>query len=185
MPSPKPDPRPLVFATVGTDHHPFDRLVGWVDAWLSRRSRDVRCFIQRGTSNPPGCAPSTDYLSYQALQAALGDAHAVVCHGGPATIMLSVAAARRPIVVPRRRDLGEHVDDHQVLFTRRIAGEGVIRLAETQETFEALLDRALQEPQAAGPAAVRESVGETVERFEALVDSLLAPLGAAPRRGRR
>ena len=24
--------RPLVFVTVGTDHHPFNRLVQWVDA---------------------------------------------------------------------------------------------------------------------------------------------------------
>ena len=43
-----PRPRPLVFVTVGSDHHRFDRLVSWVDAWAA--GRDVDCVIQYGTS---------------------------------------------------------------------------------------------------------------------------------------
>src|SRR6185312_1027562 len=46
--------RPFVFATVGTDHHPFHRLVRWLDDWyaLDGASR-TRCLIQTGTSEPP------------------------------------------------------------------------------------------------------------------------------------
>ena len=165
---------PLVVATVGTDHHPFDRLVRWVDEWYSsRRSNEIRCLLQRGTSQPPLHVPSTDYLPYHELEAALRDARAVVCHGGPATIMACIATGTRPIVVPRRRDLGEHVDDHQVSFARRIVDEGTIALAETQESFEALLDRELDEPHRVGSSAPRDSVAETVGRFEAVVTELL------------
>ena len=165
---------PLVVATVGTDHHPFDRLVRWVDEWFSsRRSDEIRCLVQRGTAQSPVHVHSTEYLPYDELQAALSDARAVVCHGGPATIMLCVAAGTCPIVIPRRHDLGEHVDDHQVAFARRIAADGVIMLAETQESLEALLERQLQEPRTAAPDGARASVAETVARFDALVTDLL------------
>ena len=81
------------------------------------------------------------------MHAAVRDAAAVVCHGGPGTIMLAVHEGRRPVVVPRTRSLGEHVDDHQVAFARRIASEGAIRLAETEEQFSSLLDEALERPE--------------------------------------
>ena len=29
-------PRRSVFVAVGTDHHPFDRLCGWSDAWVAQ-----------------------------------------------------------------------------------------------------------------------------------------------------
>ena len=32
-----PGTQPLVFVTVGTDHHPFDRLMDWIDRWGARR----------------------------------------------------------------------------------------------------------------------------------------------------
>jgi UDP-N-acetylglucosamine transferase subunit ALG13 len=177
---------PLLVVTVGTDHHPFDRLVGWIDEWFAtRRPRELRCLVQRGTSAPPAHVPSVEYLPYHDLEAALEEARAVVSHGGPGTIMLCVAAGMRPIVVPRRRDLGEHVDDHQVAFARRIAADGVIELAETREAFETLLDRALEEPRPTGAAPASDSVAETVERFEAAITALLrrrpTPKRHAPR----
>jgi hypothetical protein len=49
-----PDPAPLVLISVGTDHHPFDRLVTWADGWLATRPEgSVRCVVQSGTSRAP------------------------------------------------------------------------------------------------------------------------------------
>jgi len=42
---------PLVLVTVGTDHHPFDRLVGWIDRWAPPGR--VRLVVQYGTAVPP------------------------------------------------------------------------------------------------------------------------------------
>ena len=39
--------RRLVLVLVGTDHHPFDRLVGWSDAW-AREHPDVAVVVQYG-----------------------------------------------------------------------------------------------------------------------------------------
>jgi UDP-N-acetylglucosamine transferase subunit ALG13 len=163
----------LVFVAVGTDHHPFDRLIRWVDAWLETGGAErARCLVQRGTSAPPSHAESSDYLAYDAMIAAIDAADVVVCHGGPGTIMLAAYEDKVPIVVPRLRALGEHVDDHQLVFTRRVANEGTIALAEDEGRFRALLERALIAPlrrrTRAGP-----STEQTVRRFEAIVGELV------------
>ena len=71
------------------------------------------------------------------------DASAVVCHGGPGTIMLCVSLGKRPIVIPRAADRGEHVDDHQRAFSRRVAADGAILLAETEDEFRGHVERVL------------------------------------------
>jgi UDP-N-acetylglucosamine transferase subunit ALG13 len=163
----------FIFVTVGTDHHPFDRLVHWVDAWLERGgAQRARCLVQHGTAAAPSHAESSDYLEYDAMRTAIDAADVVVSHGGPGTIMLAAYEGKVPIVVPRLRALGEHVDDHQLVFTRRVANEGRIALAEDEGRFRALLERALVAPlpprTSAGP-----STEQTVRRFEAIIDELV------------
>jgi UDP-N-acetylglucosamine transferase subunit ALG13 len=166
---------PLVFVTVGTDHHPFDRLITWVDGWLAQGGGDrVRCMVQYGTSTVPRLAEHERYLTYQQMEALQAEAAAVVCHGGPGSVMGCRGAGKRPIVVPRRHDLGEHVDDHQVAFARRIASEGEIALAEDQATFNACLDRALAGEGTLDARNQEDRVGEAVARFELLVGKLMA-----------
>src|SRR5439155_7606154 len=103
------------------DHHPFDRLVAWIDSWIASRPGQVRCRMQTGTSLPPRHAAFSDYLSPAELEAAMNEAAAVVCHAGPGSIMMCRRLGKKPIVVPRRADLGEIVDSHQLLFASRIA----------------------------------------------------------------
>lgn len=177
------DVPPLLFVTVGTDHHPFDRLVRWLDAWLeSGGERRVRCLVQHGTSLPSSHAESSNYLGYGAMRAAMQEAAAVVCHAGPGTIMLAADAGKVPIVVPRLRALGEHVDDHQLLFARRMESERTIALAESEDRFHSLVERALTKP-LAPTKFTSSSSADTIRRFEEIVDELtlrqkgrLAPL---------
>lgn len=168
------DALPLVFVTVGTDHHPFDRLMRWVDDWLEGGASDgVRCLVQSGTSKPPRMTEYDQYFGYQQMETFLSEASIVVCHGGPGTVTMCRWAGKRPIVVPRRHDLGEHVDDHQVVFARRIAAEGEIVLAEDQAAFADCLKRALAGEGALDDPVLENRVGETVARFERLVDRLM------------
>jgi UDP-N-acetylglucosamine transferase subunit ALG13 len=180
-------PTSLLFVSVGTDHHPFHRLVGWMDDWLERRSgRPVTCVVQGGTSRPSRLAEFHDYLRYQEMQAAMQDAAAVVCHGGPGTIMEARVLAHVPIVVPRQSRLGEHVDDHQVAFARRLASAGEIHLPWTESDLHELLDLALIEPSAfrSSPATGGGSA-TAIRRFGELVDSLVDSPERAGRRRRR
>jgi UDP-N-acetylglucosamine transferase subunit ALG13 len=166
---------PLLVVTVGTDHHPFDRLVRWVDGWLAGAAGGRTCLMQTGTSAPPaGGADWTPYLEFDALQAAMREAAAVVCHGGPGTILGARRLGAVPIVVPRRHRLGEHVDDHQVAFSRRLAAEGSVLLAESEAALHALLDRVVAEPAAFRAPVEREGPTAAVRAFERLVGDLVA-----------
>lgn len=173
--------KPLIFITVGTDHHPFDRVVGWVEAWLSSSGDDkARCLIQYGTSKPPLLAEGRDYLRHDQMQATIREATAVVCHGGPSTIMEMRYRGLVPIVVPRRSDLGEHVDDHQVAFAKRLAGLGDIRIATSPEELGQLLNLAIAEPGRFCFTGAQPEVAESARRFEEMVDHLMR----SPRRTR-
>jgi UDP-N-acetylglucosamine transferase subunit ALG13 len=163
--TPKGDP--LLLVTVGTDHHPFDRLVQWVDGWLATPggcATGLHCLMQTGTWVPPtgSAAGWQDYLEFEVLQAAMRDAAAVVCHGGPGTILGARHMGTVPIVVPRRRRLGEHVDDHQVAFSRPAAFRARFEhrgTATAVRAFERLVDDL-----AAGRPTPRQEIPDEVVR---------------------
>jgi UDP-N-acetylglucosamine transferase subunit ALG13/GT2 family glycosyltransferase len=189
---------PLVFVTVGTDYHAFDRLVSWVDRWLAEEApQSVRCVVQHGTSGPPSRAEGHEYLDHAKLQDLMAEAAVVVCHGGPATIVGARQSGHLPIVVPRDSSRGEHVDRHQLHFTRRLAEQGLVACCESEDDFRATLRHALETPgdfrvaTAQQMAAGDVAVSATVERVGRLVDELLArrsrpaPPAAPARRIRR
>lgn len=169
---------PLVVVTVGTDYHPFDRLVGWADRWCASQDGAVRALAQVGTSAPPDSLEWRRYLSGDELTAAMDAASAVVCHGGPSTIMGARAAGHLPVVVPRLRRNGEHVDDHQVRFTRWMAERGDIALARSESELHQLLDRALRHPEAFLVDGAADEAAASVQRFGELVDALLGGNGS-------
>jgi UDP-N-acetylglucosamine transferase subunit ALG13 len=169
--------RPLVLALVGTDHHPFERLVSWVDAWAG--ARDARVVVQHGTARPPAHAEGVRVLPPDELDELLDQATAVVCHGGPGTIAAVRAAGFLPIVVAREPSLGEHVDDHQMRFVAAADRAVEIRVAADEAALVAVLDRAIADPDAMRVPPGSRDVGATVERFGRLVDGLVAPRPAA------
>jgi len=151
---------PVVLAIVGTDHHPFNRLVGWLDEWARDTSAPMRCFVQSGTSTPPHYAEWATTLPYDRLRELVSTASVAITHGGPGTIMDVRQGGLVPIVVPRRHSLGEHVDDHQVVFTERIAATGAIHLAHERAELIRLLESAL-----AGSLEVRaDAIGDNGKR---------------------
>ena len=161
---------PLVLVTVGTDHHPFDRLIGWVDRWTPPAR--VRIVVQYGTAVPPREADGRAFLDPREFAALLRDADAVVCSGGPGAIMESRAAGVRPIVVPRRASLGEHVDDHQRAFAEFMARRDLITLADDETALCRAVDAVAREPRT---YRVGRTLGAAsgVERIGALIDELV------------
>jgi UDP-N-acetylglucosamine transferase subunit ALG13 len=171
---------PLVFVTVGTDFHQFDRLVGWVDSWLEAGNAGrARVVVQAGASTPPRVAEARTFLEYDEMRDMVAAATAVVCQAGPGTIALVSALGKRPVIVPRRAALGEVVDDHQRAFAARLAADGSVVLVEDEEGLHQVLDRALSEPGWLLQDAAAADEDGAVSRLEALVDGLFQP---SPRR---
>lgn len=162
---------PLVFVTVGTDHHRFDRLMDAMDEWTTRNP-GVGVFVQHGTAHPVRGAESSPFLRPERFRELLAAASAVVCPGGPGGIMETRAAGLRPIVMPRRGSLGEHVDDHQLAFSRFLAEHDLVTLAEDAGDLFDALDRVVADPQTYAIPANHDSpagIAGVATRIDALV----------------
>lgn len=130
-----------LLATVGMSEHQFTRLVTWLDSWIAR-NEGVSGFVQYGSSAPPRHAAGSAVVSPDRVLDSMTRAFVVVTHGGPGSIMDARARGHVPVVVPRIAALDEHVDDHQVVFTRSLASTGWIHLAETEAALHDHLDNA-------------------------------------------
>ncbi len=175
--------RPLVLCLVGTDHHPFDRVVGWCDE-IAREHPDVRVLVQHGATQAPRVADGVPFLGKDELTAHLAQAQVAICHGGPGLISDVRDAGLLPLVVARDPARGEHVDGHQQRFVARFARTGAIHAVDDLAGLRAQVTDLLAQPRGAGldGAAERRRVDATVHRFGELVEALLAHRRRAPRR---
>ena len=179
--------KPSVLVTVGTDHHPFDRLVEWADAWADRHP-DVEVFVQHGTARAPAVADGAPLVPPTELSRRLADATAVVIHGGLSSIMEARAAGFVPLVVARDPARGEHVDSHQQVFTAHQERLGRIRLLRSAEEFQAALDEAVADPTVVRRTDDAGDVTAAVAQVGRLVEDLVArrpPRHRVARRRRR
>ncbi len=112
----------MIFVTVGTHHDPFARLLdalGQLDP--------AELVVQYGPGQPPpGVARAEAFMPFEQMVELFGEAEKVVTHAGVGSILLARREGHTPVVVPRRHDLGEHVDEHQAELTRALAARGTV-----------------------------------------------------------
>jgi UDP-N-acetylglucosamine transferase subunit ALG13 len=126
----------MIFVSVGTHEDPFDRLLRSFDE-LELTDELV---VQHGPSEVRvNGAAQFEYLPFDEVVAHVRRARAVVMHAGVGSIMISLAHGKRPIVMPRRHRLGEHVDDHQLELARRLEAHGLVTLVEDVPSLSAAL----------------------------------------------
>lgn len=166
------DGRPLhVVVTLGTDHHPFDRLVRWVDGWAADHP-EVRCLVQHGAARPPRHAEGRAMLDPVEIPGLIRAARVVVGHAGPGTVLDARLAGRLPIVVARQGHLGEVVDDHQVTFARWLDDRSMAVAVDDEGGLRAHLDAALVETRPAR-IEVDTSPAPAIGLVGALIDGIL------------
>ncbi len=178
------EPSRLLLVLVGTDHHPFHRLVTWVDEWLELQQDPPQAMVQHGTSHAPRRADGVPLTGKAELERLMASADVVVTHGGPATITEVRRHGRLPLVVPRDPRLGEHVDEHQQLFARRMDASDFVRTCETREDLHGCLSAGFADPSTVtvDADADRSRLEASLSRFAQIVDALVADRGSARRR---
>jgi beta-1,4-N-acetylglucosaminyltransferase len=127
----------MIFVTVGTNEARFDRLLRAV----AELSIDEEVVVQHGHSSAIHSprAEVFDFLTFESMVETIRGARIVVTHAGVGSVMVALANAKRPVVVPRRKSFGEAVDDHQLQLGRRFAEAGLVTLAETPDDLEMAL----------------------------------------------
>jgi UDP-N-acetylglucosamine transferase subunit ALG13 len=129
----------MIFVTVGTEQRPFDRLLTAV----ADIDWNEPLVVQHGPSLVRAAASEcADYFSFPDMLQRIDDARVVISHAGVGSVALALRAGKRPIVMPRLRKNGEHVDDHQAVFAERLHSSG---FAVAIDSIEGL-HRAISDP---------------------------------------
>jgi UDP-N-acetylglucosamine transferase subunit ALG13 len=117
----------MILVTTGTNGTAFDRLLQELD----EVAPDEEVIVQHGPSTlRPRGARCVEYLPFDELNRLMVDARVVVTHGGAGSVLATLSAGHRPLVVTRRAAHGEAVDDHQEVFVRRLEEEGLVTVVE-------------------------------------------------------
>ncbi len=119
----------MILLTLGTDHHPFERALDLVLPLGDEKS----VLVQHGHTPPRLNARGTRWLpfvGYLELVELMRAASSIVCHGGVGTIVTALEVGRAPVVIPRLRRFGEHVDDHQLQIAADYAARGHVVICE-------------------------------------------------------
>jgi len=126
----------MILVTVGTNEARFDRLLHTVqDLELTEE-----LIVQYGSCNlRPSPATLHQELPYQDLVDLISAARVVVAHAGAGIVLTALANGKRPIVLPRLKQYGEAVDDHQLHFGRKLAARGLLTVIEDGDGLRAAL----------------------------------------------
>lgn len=171
-----PDPQTVrILVTVGTEL-PFDRLVSAVDFWAADRGRSSEVFAQIGAStDPPARIRWARFVDGAAFHEYFCTADLIVAHAGMGTILSALQYQRPLIVMPRRADLGEHRNDHQLATATRLSEQGRVNVAIDENDLTRRLDDAVVDPKA--PIGAHASKG--------LIDAIAAAIVSSEDRSRR
>jgi UDP-N-acetylglucosamine--N-acetylmuramyl-(pentapeptide) pyrophosphoryl-undecaprenol N-acetylglucosamine transferase len=115
------------FVTVGSHDVPFHRLLRAVEAAAEDGvlPGPVRAQVGVGESGFAS-VETTQFMSPDEFGEAVERARVVVCHGGAGALATVLRSGKRPLVMARRHDYGEHVDDHQLDLTAKLGALGLV-----------------------------------------------------------
>ena len=117
----------MIFVTVGTHEQGLDRLLIELDRLVQIGKMKHEVFAQIGYSNYiPKNYEYKKLLGFDEMESYVEKSDIVITHGGPGSIFQSLQHNKIPIVVPRNPEFKEHVDNHQILFTKRLESSNKI-----------------------------------------------------------
>lgn len=136
----------MIFVTVGHAKQGFRRLLNAVDDLARQGHFDGgEVFVQSGNNidfKPLYCNHKP-FLSMVEFDQCIKEASLIICHAGCGTLFHALKAGKTPVVMPRRKKYGEHVNDHQIQLVQAFVEQGIIVPAlETKD-----LPRAISEAQ--------------------------------------
>ena len=126
-----------ILALVGMNFRTFDRLLKVMDDVAKHTNNKV--LIQLGSSQfKPGHAEYFDYKPYSEVLQLIKGSKALVCQGAMCAVDGLINGCN-VIVVPRSSKYGEVINDHQIVFSEKLASMGLLRTAYDLDNVEACL----------------------------------------------
>jgi UDP-N-acetylglucosamine transferase subunit ALG13 len=120
----------MIFVTVGTESFQFNRFLHIIDLAAHTGRIADEMIIQRGKSKELiGPFQQEEFYSFDKIVEFISKADIVVSHAGIGTTLLSLNLGKIPVLFPRQYRYGEHLDDHQMDFAKKIETTGKVLVA--------------------------------------------------------
>lgn len=163
----------MIFMTVGTIL-PFDRLAKALDDWAAAQGTAPQIFAQVGELQADNYKPQafewTERVTPSDFRAHVTSADLTVTHAGIGTIITALTLATPVLMMPRRTDLGEHVNDHQLETVKHFSDRPGVTLAMEAEDLGTRLDDLLVES-CAVPALGRDAQDSLIVAIRTVIQS--------------
>lgn len=131
-----------IFVMVGMHFSGFDRLIKEIDRIAL--NKDVHFIVQIGHSSyEPEHAEFFRFLdSHKEIENLILNSGLLVTHGG-ISVIEGLIHGIPTLVVPRLRQYGEAINDHQLWFAKRLADDGLVTVVTEIGELETAIDKAL------------------------------------------
>lgn len=138
----------MIFVTLGMEMFPFPRLLEAIAEAVNEEIVSRPVLVQCGSTNYESSLLEQRRLySFSELEGLISDALIVVGHAGTGTVLLARQLGRVPLVMPREHRRGEHLNDHQQDFARRLADSGQAQVAWDKEEMKKKLAELRAKPE--------------------------------------
>lgn len=133
----------MILLTVGSWHRGFDRLVKAVDELKQQGviAEDVHAQIGDGKYKPEHLK-WVDYIEPAEFDSLTEQSRLLIAHAGMGTIATALKYSKPIIVMPRKHELGEHIDNHQFATVEALEKENKIIAAYEVEQLPEKLEQA-------------------------------------------
>lgn len=132
----------MIFVTLGSQKFQFDRLLGAVDELAGRGVIKDEVFAQTGYSEyKPQHYDYKQFLSRDEFSDIMGKADIVITHGGTGAIIGAVKKGKKVLAVPRLKEYGEHVDNHQLQLVEQFDEMGIIAACYDLNQLESCINK--------------------------------------------
>jgi len=114
----------MIFVTVGTDTHPFNRLLEEIDILIEKGKIREKTIAQIGYSTyKPKYYKYFKFTSFKKILELNKKARIIISHAGAGSTITALEYNKPLILVPRMKKFNEHTDDHQIQIAKELEKE--------------------------------------------------------------
>lgn len=131
----------MIFITVGSQKFPMNRIFIEVDRLIEEKKIDQEVIAQIGTATyKPRNFKYKQFYSKEEMICFTEKCDLLITHAGSSSIMTGLKNLKKIIVIPRRAELGEHVDNHQFELSEVMSKQNyVIEVQDIENLYEAII----------------------------------------------
>ena len=153
---------------LGTQNNSFYRLLEEIDRLIEIGKINDEVIVQAGyTKYESQNMKIIDFVSSEEIEKLEQKANCIITHGGVGSIIGSIEKGKKVIAVPRLKQYGEHVNDHQLDIVESFDKLGyIIGITDVSQ-----LEEALQRVKVFEPKKYIQNTGNIIKIVENFIDN--------------